>query len=127
MGIKWAHADTLDNGPVHLKANTAKIVLIKAYAAGDSYVTVTGNQLAEAATVAGDFTLAANGSNRRLTSAAKSGPATATVAAGLDLHFAFLSADSRVLYVTDETTDMAVTSGNTINFPALQYNASQPV
>jgi hypothetical protein len=31
-----------------------------------------------------------------------------------------------VLWVTDETSDQAITSGNTVNFPQLTYTSNQP-
>lgn len=127
MGIKHAHTDLLDNGPAHMKANVSRIALISGYAKGDSFATVVSKILAEIATAPGEFTLASMGDDRRVISPAKPATASATVAAGLDLHFAFLTADNRVLYVTDETTDMAVTAGNTINFPALPYTSKYPV
>lgn len=124
---KWAHPDTLDGGLASLKNNTNRIVLISAYAKGDSYATVMGNKLAEAAMTPADFVLSTVGDgNRRVTSAAKSSTATATVV-GADLGFAWVdTASQRVLYVTDESTDMPVTSGNGINFPALSYTSNQP-
>lgn len=127
MGIKHAHPDLLDNGPAYLKANVTRIALISAYAKNDSYATVAGRILAEIAASAAEFPLTTVGDDRRVTSPAKTATASATVAAGQDLHFAFLTADNRVLYVTDETTDMAVTSGNSINFPALPYTSKYPV
>lgn len=125
---KWAHQDTLDGGPASLKANVNRIVLISAYAKGDSYATVMGNKLAEAVMAPADFALSTVGDgNRRVTSAAKSSTATATVV-GADLGFAWVdTATQRVLYVTDESSDMPVTSGNGINFPPLSYTSNQPV
>ncbi|WP_312548169.1 hypothetical protein [Massilia sp.] len=132
MGIKHAHPDLLDNGLAHMKANVNRIALISNYAKGDSYATVVARILAQIATTTAEFTLDSVGDDRRLTSPAKQANATATIAARTtdpnnDLHFAFLTADNRVLYVTDETTDMAVTSGNGINFPALPYTSKYPV
>jgi len=124
---KWAHPDTLEGGLLSLKNNTNRIVLISAYAKGDSYATVMGNKLAEAAMTPADFALSTIGDGaRRVTSAAKTSSATATVV-GADLGFAWVdTATQRVLYVTDESTDMPVTAGNGINFPALSYTSSQP-
>lgn len=126
MGTKYAHPDLLDNGLNHLKNNATKILLISSYVAGDSYATVVAAKLAEAALAPGDFTVADNGTGRKVTSAAKAANATATVAAGQDLHFAFTDGAAKVLYVTDETTDMAITAGNPVNFPTLTYNSGQP-
>lgn len=198
--MKWAHSDFLDGGLAALKANAIKLLLIKAYSAGDSYATVTGNKLAEVTMASTDYTIASNGNDRQVTTAAgKSANATAssnqydngTATSGSattladtskswtvnahankavvitggtgagqyarissntatvltlpasafatapdatstykivdDLHYAFTDGAAKVLYVTDETTNQVVTSGNPINFPQLTYNSSQPV
>ena len=124
---KWAHQDTLEGGLLSLKNNTDLIVLISGFTAGDSYAAVMVAKLAEAAMVPADFTLSTVGEgNRRVTSAAKSSTATGTVV-GADLGFAWVDTRTqRVLYVTDESTDMPVTSGNGINFPPLSYTSNQP-
>jgi hypothetical protein len=124
---KWAHSDVLDGGLSAIKNNATKMLLISAYAAGDSYATVTGNKLAEVTMASGDFALSSSGSNRVLTTAAgKSAAATASAAGGSNLHFAFTDGAAKVLWVTDETTDQAITSGNTVNFPQLTYTSNQP-
>lgn len=66
---KWVHADVLDNGLQYIKTNANRLWLLKAYAAGDSYATATGNMIAEATMASGDYTLG-NGasSSRTLTS-----------------------------------------------------------
>jgi hypothetical protein len=74
-----------------------------------------------------DYTLASTGSNRTLTTAAKS--ATATAAAngtGENHHFVFTDGSAKVLWVTDETGELANNVGDTINFPALTYTSNQP-
>jgi hypothetical protein len=124
---KYAHADVLDGGLNAIKSNSLRMLLLKTYAAGDSYATVTGNALCIVAMASNDFTLSgADGAARVLTTAAKSGTATASSGAAPDLHIAFTDNAGRVLWVTDETSDQVVTSGNTINFPSLTYTSSQP-
>jgi len=66
------------------------------------------------------------GGGREVTVAAKAGTAGATLAAGSDLHYA-LYADTRLLYVSDETSDQAITSGNPINFPSFTFGMGDPV
>jgi hypothetical protein len=122
----WVHADVLDGGPAVIKASATKMLLISAYAAADSYATVVANKLAEATMTSADYTLSSSGSNRRLTTAAgKSATATAA-AATPDLHFAFTDGASKVLWVTNETSDVAVAIGDTCNFPSLTYTSNQP-
>lgn len=124
---KWLHADVLDNGPAHIKANCDKLYLISAYTAGDSFATVFGNKLAEAAMSSTDFTHGSSSSNRTLTTASgKTGTASASSATP-NLHLAFVDeAGSQVLWVTDETSDQAITSGNTVNFPSVVLTTQQP-
>lgn len=124
---KWAHADVLDGGLNAIKNNATKMLLISAYSAGDSYATVTGNKLAEANMASGDFTLSSSGSNRVLTTASgKSAAASANASGTPDLHIAFTDGSAKVLWVTDETSNQGITSGNTVNFPSLTYTSNQP-
>lgn len=124
---KYAHADVLDGGLNGIKNVATKMLLIKAYSLGDSYATVTGNLVAEVTMVAGDYTLTgADAASRVLTVAAKS--ATASVGSGAtpNLHIAFTNGSNKVLWVTDETSDQVITSGNTVNFPTITYTSGQP-
>jgi hypothetical protein len=124
---KWAHSDVLDGGLNAIKNGAVKQLLISAYTAGDSYATVTGNKLAEVVMAATDYTLSSSGSSRQLqTAAGKSATATATASGSPDLHFAFTDGSGKVLWVTDETSNQPITSGNTINFPQLTYTSNQP-
>ena len=125
---KWVRSGVLDNGINDIKNGATTMLLISAYVAGDSYAVVVANKLnAGVAMVAADFTVAAAGSNRTLTTGAKSAAATVTSGAAPDLHIAFTDGTANVLWVTDETSNQTITLGNTINFPALVYTSSQPV
>ena len=127
MAAKYAHADVLDGGLNAIKNGASRMLLLKAYADGDSYATVTGNAICTITVASADFTLSgADNAPRVLTTAAKSGTASANSGATPDLHIAFTDNVSRVLWVTDETSDQVVTSGNTVNFPALTYTSGQP-
>lgn len=124
---KWVRSGVLDNGLNDIKNNATKMLLVSAYSAGDSYATVVGNQLAEATMTSTDYVLASVGSNRTLTTAAgKSATATATVGGTPDLHIAFTDGSSNVIWVTDETSNQPITTGNTINFPQIVYTSNQP-
>lgn len=124
---KWVRSGVLDNGLNDIKTNATKMLLIKAYSAGDSYATVTGNKVAEVTMTSTDYTLGSSGSNRTLTVASgKSSTASAGSGATPDLHIAFTDGSANVIWVTDETTDQVVTSGNTVNFPAPVYTSNQP-
>jgi hypothetical protein len=75
----------------------------------------------------GDFVITSSGSNRVLTTAAgKSATATASALGTPDLQIAFTDGVSKVLWVTDETSNQPITSGNTVNFPSLTYTSNQP-
>jgi hypothetical protein len=124
---KYAHADVLDGGLNAIKNSALRMLLLKAYTAGDSYATVTGNAICSVVMASADFTLSgADNAPRVLTTAAKSGTASANSGATPNLHIAFTDNVGKVLWVTDETSDQVVTSGNTINFPSLTYTSSQP-
>lgn len=126
---KYAHPDVLDNGPAFIKANCNKVALISAYAVGDSYATVNGRILAEAAMASTDFTLASSGNDRTLTTASGKQDTAANASGGsVTNHIAFLdTTNSKVLWVTEETSSQAVTAGNPVTFPSLVYTAKQPV
>lgn len=123
---KWVRSGVLDNGLNDIKNNATRMLLLKAYAAGDSYATVVSNIIASITMVNGDYTLSSSGSNRVLTSAAKSGTAIANSGATPNLHVAFTDGTANVIWVTDETSDQVVTSGNGVNFPTITYTANQP-
>lgn len=126
---KWVHSDVLDGGLSAIKTGANSMRLIKAYAPGDSYATVAGNLVAAVAMAAGDYTLAngAAGSRTLTVASGKSATASAGSGAAPDLHLAFVdTANSKVLWVTDETTDQVVTSGNAVDFPAPVYTSEQP-
>lgn len=125
---KYFHSDVFDNGLSEIVASGNQIHLISNYTPGDNYATVLAASLGNATLAGGDRVLAADGTGRKVTTAAKAGTATATDASPTDSHFAILdTAGSRVLSVTDETSDQGITSGNPLNFPALDWSIAQPV
>ncbi|CAB4134022.1 hypothetical protein UFOVP273_4 [uncultured Caudovirales phage] len=124
---KWVNSSVLDNGLNQIKNNATKMILISAYTAGDSYATVTGNALATVTMTGTDYTLSSSASNRVLTVAAsKTATATATASGTPDLHIAFTDGTANVLWVTDETTNQPITSGNIVSFPSVTYTSNQP-
>lgn len=126
---KWANADVLDNGPNYIKTNCNKQALISSYTAGASYATVNAAILAEVTMATGDFTLGTSGSDRTLTTAAGKQDSSANASGGsASNHLAFVDTiNSKVLWVTEETSGQAVTAGNPVTFPSLVYTAKQPV
>ena len=125
---RWASAAFLDGGLDYLIANATRMMLIKAYTVGDNYATVLGNRVAEATMASGDYTKSSSGLNRLVTTAAgKSGTASADTGLTPDCHIAFTNGSNAVIYVTYETTNQVVITGNTVNFPQLTYRSDQPV
>lgn len=126
---KWANADVLDNGPNYIKTNCNKMALISSYVAGDSYATVNGRILAEVVMTSTDFTNGSSGNDRTLTTAAGKQDASANASGGSATnHIAYLdTVNSKVLWVTEETSGQAVTAGNPVTFPSLTYTSKQPV
>lgn len=125
---KFVHSDVLDNGLNYIKNNVNKVAAIISYTAGDSYATVmtAGNIVAEATMTSGDFTLSSSGNNRLITSSAALSDASANNT-GDPSHFAFVdTVNSKVLWVTSESSAQTVTAGNPVNFPALVYTSNQP-
>lgn len=126
---KYAHPDVLDNGLNFIKTNCNKIALISSYAVGDSYATVNGRILADVAMTSADFTLSSSGNDRVITSAAGKQDSAANASGGSATnHIAFLdTVNSKVLWVTQETTGQTITKDNPVTFPSLTYTAQQPV
>lgn len=125
---KWVHADVLDQGPNYIKTNCNKVVVIVSYTAGDSYATVmsAGNIVAEADMANGDFTLGSSGSNRTLTTASGKSDSAANNN-GDPSHFAYVdTVNSKVLWVTTESSVQTITAGNPVTFPSLVYTTNQP-
>jgi hypothetical protein len=195
---KWVNDDVLKFGQDKIQNGATKMLLLKTYAAGDSYATVNGNAICTVTMASGDYAYTGgSGSALVLTSAVKSQAATGssaqydsgtatggstttladtskswttnahagravTITGGTgvgqvgrissntgtvltiatawaiapdatstyrisdDLHIAFTDGSAKVLWVTDETSNQVVTSGNTVNFPALSYTSNQP-
>lgn len=122
----YAHPDVLASGPDFIRDNCNSIVLLDAYAFNDSYATVISNVMAQVAMTSSDFTLAAAGNNQALTTALKVAPSA--TASGTAMNIGFLdTVNSRVLWITRETSGTPVVTGLSVTFPSLTYTATQPV
>ena len=122
---KWASSTVLDGGLNAIKTGVRER-LIKAYSAGDSHATVTGNTVAVRTLTTGSYTIATTGTaNRKITVATGTATAGSSTTGTPDLHIAICTTGA-VLWVTDETSNQSITSGNTVNFPALVYRSLQP-
>jgi len=130
---KFAGITLLDGGSDVLRtragtANRIKQLVIKAYAMGDSYATVSANKCGEIAMVAADFVQSGSAGAARVTTvAAKSIPLTVDSGSGPDVHIALVdTTTSEVLYVTDETNNQQLYALNTFNCPTYTYTVGQP-
>ena len=125
---KFASSAVLRGGNSAIKSLCTKMLLVKNYTFGASYAAVQAAKLAEVTVANADFVQTTVGNNEQLAlPTGKSAVATASSVSGDDLHFVFTDGLAVVHYVADETTDQVVTSGNTVNFPALLYTNNQPV
>lgn len=124
---KWVHSDVLDGGLNAIKNNATAVRVISAYTAGDSYATVTGNALSNLTISGTNLIISSSGSNRVLTFTPPSTDAADVASTGTDLHIAFLDVtNSKVLWVTDETSNSSFSIGATLTLPTLTYTANQP-
>jgi hypothetical protein len=123
---KFAHQDVFDNGLNAIKNGATRVLVLRAYAFGDSYATVVSNKVGEAVMSSADFTLGTSGNNRTLTTAAKSATASAAMTGTPNTHFAFTDNASKVLWVTDEANDATFANGSTLSIPSLVYTKQQP-
>jgi hypothetical protein len=121
---KWASSTVLDGGLNAIKTGVRER-LIKAYSAGDSHATVTGNTVAVRTLATGNYTISTTGTARKIVVATGTATASASTTGTPDLHIAICTTGA-VLFVTDETSNQSITSGNTVNFPALTYKSLQP-
>ena len=125
---KFAHPDVLDNGLNFIKTNCNKVCVIPSYTVGASYATVSAAILAEAAMTPTDFTLSSSGNDRVLTTASGKQDTSANATGGSATnHIAFLdTVNSKVLWVTEETSGQVINANNPVTFPSLTYTAKQP-
>lgn len=124
----YKHPDAMDAELSYIRSNCNKMALVSVYTLGDSYATVNGNILAEAAMVPGDFTLGASGNNRTLTVAPKSDSSANASGGGVNSHTVLLDTlNSKVLFVTEESAAQSITGGNPVNIGGFVITNSQPV
>ncbi len=117
---KWIHTDVQDFGMAEIKeANRWHV--IKAYTEGDDYTTVVGNSVGYATMAPSDYVITGAANAARVMTFASGKSFTASPGSGVspNLHFAFVdSTTSRVLYVTDETTDVVIGNGAAVSLPS---------
>lgn len=126
---KFFNSRVLDYGLTEVTTNGNRLVLLKTYTFGDSYATVnTTNNIGFVAVSGADMTLESNGNARRIVVAAKTITGATDSGAAPDLHVAIVdTVNSRVLVVTDETSDQQIFNGNDVNVPTWNITMNQPV
>lgn len=122
-----------DNGLNEIVSNANALWLVKNPVAGDAinnqFAALDAKRVASVTLAGGDKVLGAHlTGGRKVTTAAKSdNEADASSVGGDDLHFALVdTVNSRVLAITDETTDQVITVSNQVNLPSLEWRMLQP-
>lgn len=124
---KWVHNDVLDGGLNAIKNGATQVRVISTYAAGDTYSTVNTNTLATLTIAATDLLITTVSNTRVLTFTPPSTDVADVQSTGTDLHLAFIDgANSKVLWVTDETSNSSFVAGATLTLPTVTYTANQP-
>lgn len=125
---RYEHPDCLDGGLSYVRTNCNRLALISSYTVGESYATVNGNILADAAMTTSDLVLGSSGSNRTLTVAGKTDSAANANGGGANNHVALLdTVNSKVLYVTEEVEKQTIVSGNAVAIAGFVITKTQPV
>lgn len=123
----------LDNGLNELIGNADTLWLVKNPLVGDAinnqHTALSAKVVASVTLLGGDKALGDYVGGRQVTTAAKTDSAAdASSVGGDDLHFALVdSVNSRVLAITDETTDQVITVGNQTNLPAINWKIANAV
>ena len=127
---KYYHPDVLDNGLQYIITNCDEIVLLKGFNAStftwtDVYTT---DKLGTAAISGGDITLGNQGTNGRQAQVVqKTINGALASGAGPDLHVALVDVSAtKVLAVTDETSDQQIYANNDVTIPPWNCKMNQP-
>lgn len=129
MAAKWLDPHVMDNGLTELTlASAERIMVVDDYALGESYAALTGSHdLGASALGENQFVLSSNGNNRVATCASPPSVTATGNTSIQDLHIAILDdSNTRILAVFEETSDQAISTGNTINIPSLSVEIQQP-
>ena len=124
--MKFAHADVQDGTLLAIKNGATRMLLVSAYAAGDSYATVQANKLCEMVMAPADYTISSSATSRVLSVASGKQAALTAAATGSDAHLVFTDGAARVLWVTDETGNPTGAVGAIYTFPAPTFTCPQP-
>jgi hypothetical protein len=130
---KFYHSDIQDFGisrpGIKAATNTIILAVLKNYATTHSFATATANIIGSTSLAPGDLVIS-NGANasRSCAVSAKTITLTGSSTVSDDLHVAILdNTESKILVVTDETSNQALTSGNSFLLPSWAFTSGQPV
>lgn len=125
---RYEHPDCLDGGLSYIRANCNKMALVSDYAFGDSYATVNGKILAEAAMTTADLVLGTSGNNRTLTVAGKTDSSANASGGGVNSQVVLLdTVNSKVLYATEEDAAQSIVAPNAVAIAGFVITKTQPV
>lgn len=119
---------TLDQTLSDISTRATRVILVHDYAQGEDYATVTGRALCTVTISGADFGAIANGASnsREMQFLGASGTADTTNATPTNLHIVLTNGADTIIAVTDEVSEQAIYSGNTVNFPAFTIGSRQP-
>lgn len=129
---KWFTSEVFDDGLNYViglaTTSAVEVVVLKAYSSGDSYATVNGNVIAAIAIDETDLTLGDYSTiGRQIAVDSQEVVATADSDPAPDLHIALRDTTlTKVLAVTDETSDREIFTDDPITIPALVFALTQP-
>jgi len=126
----WYDTTALDALLNEIKTTCDEIWLLETYTEGQDWATVLSNKIGSAAITSGDFTgpVASTAPlDRKLTFNGATGAASGDSSGSPDLHIAIVNTSgSKVLAVTDETSDQVINDLNPITFPSFFLETKQP-
>lgn len=121
---KWANDGLMDAGLAYVRGSANLMIACSAQPTTYTEAFTTYKLASTSMTVNTDYTQADGTSGRKITVAAKNG--VSVTANGTANHIALVSTgDSTLRYVTT-CTAQALTSGNTVNFPAWDIQIGDP-
>ena len=119
----------LDKLLIQIRDTCTFVWLLSGYSAADNWATVSANKVGEAAINNSNFSgIGAGGAanSRQITFSGVTGSATAT-STGNNLHMAIVdTTNSKVLAVTNETTNVDIADGADLTFPSFYLQVNQP-
>lgn len=118
--MKYVHHDVIDNGLAYLQNNAIRVLLLPSFSISTTYSQAVASALLSATISSSDFTLSNEGTGRKIVFGGTSPiPATAAAATNSPLHVAFTDGVSRLLWVDEEASLMAIVEGHSYRLPQL--------